>query len=92
MQEKERAELRAKTVPIIDDVNSPDLPVLEGWSVRGNNRYSGVVHINGKRLGEHRELCKGARLSFDKKTIEIPKIYGQKIYRLGEPKQDPVQE
>ena len=57
--------------------------MLEDWKVRGNNRYSGYISWNGKREPEWRELCKGARLSRDGQTIELPKVYGQKIYRLG---------
>ncbi len=81
---------QASLHPIVDDPNSADLPVLEEWRVRGNNRYSGYVSWNGKREPEWREMTKCARLFKNGEVIELPKTYGQKLYRLGEPYVKPV--
>ena len=59
--------------------------MLEEWKVRGNNRYSGYVSWDGVREPEGwREMTKGARLFRNGALIELPKTYGQKLYRLGD--------
>jgi len=73
-----------------------ELPVLEQWSVRGKDRYSGFLIQPGKKEGQFMETGKHCTRSRDGKTITtaanyggetIPgKVYGR-TYRLGAPRE-----
>ena len=67
-----------------------DDPVLEQWSVRDAARYSGLIYQNGKTNNVWTELPRGAKLSFDKRWINIvDHNYQECRYRLGEPYSEP---
>lgn len=66
--------------------------VLEDWSVRGANRYSGrISRKNGKTDLQFVEFRKGGRLSRDGKFITVVGEwpYEETSYRLGTPYKTP---
>jgi hypothetical protein len=79
----------SKTEPAAQP-QEPDL--LEDWSVRGANRYSGRVCKKDRKPSlQFVEFRKGGRMSRDGKFVTVVGDwpYDETVYRLGTPYKEP---